>query len=258
MEKISNNKSQELRNGTHASENEMLRNNSQKLRNEAQAIRSSSYKSQELRSKAHTSENESQVLRDKSQNLRNQTQAIRSSSHIVRNELSELRSEAEEIRSSSYMARKESQELRSNEETCMLKIKNNKSSSDLDVDLDVPLFQSIKSSGDDDSDYYSNSDYEFIEGDKPITKRDKPIIKRDKLYTKIDKPDILEKVECMVYVREVPSNVEYKRKVLAKMIKERMHMLDVMNFKLCELMDKISISENIQKTNLKDYVVLIR
>ena len=33
-------------------------------------------------------------------------------------------------------------------------------------------------------------------------------------------------------------------------------MLDVINFKLCELMDEISISE--KKTNLKDYVVLIR
>ena len=49
------------------------------------------------------------------------------------------------------MARKESQELRSNEETSMLKIKSNKSSGDLDVDLDVPLFKSIKSNGDDDN-----------------------------------------------------------------------------------------------------------
>ena len=154
------------------------------------------------------------------------------------------------------MARKESQKLRSNEETCILKIKslqNNKSSSDLDVDLDVPLFKSIKSSGDDDSDYDSDydsdsdSDYEFIEGDKPITKRDKPIIKSDKLHTKIDKPDTLEKVECMpcnVIIREVASNAEYKRKVLAEVIKERIYMLDVMNFKLCELMDEISISES--------------
>ena len=113
------------------------------------------------------------------------------------------------------MARKESQELRSNEETSMLKIKSNKSSGDLDVDLDVPLFKSIKSNGDDDNDYDSDSDYEFIEGDKPITKR-------DKLHTKIDKPDTLEKVECMpcnVIIREVLSNVEYKRKVVAEMIK---------------------------------------
>ena len=151
------------------------------------------------------------------------------------------------------MARKESQELRSNEETCILKIKSNKSSSDLDVDLDVPLFKSIKSSGDDDSDYDSDydsdsdSDYEFIEGYKPNTKRDKPIIKKDKLHTKIDKPDTLEKIEgmpCNIIIREVASNVEYKRKVLAEMIRERMYMLDVMNFKLCELMDEISISES--------------
>ena len=144
------------------------------------------------------------------------------------------------------MARKESQELRSNEETSMFKIKSNKSSSDLDVDLDLPLFKSIKSNGDDDSDYDSDRDYEFIEGEKPIIKRDKPIIKRDKLHTKIDKPDTLEKVECMpcnVIIREVPSNVGYKRKVVAEMIKERMYMLDIMNFKMYELMDEISISE---------------
>ena len=46
-----------------------------------------------------------------------------------------------------------------------------------------------------------------------------------------------------VIICEVTSNVEYKRKVLAEMIQERMYMLDLMNFKLCELMDKISISE---------------
>ena len=48
---------------------------------------------------------------------------------------------------------------------------------------------------------------------------------------------------CNVIICEVTSNVEYKRKVLAEMIKERMYMLDLMNFKLCELMDEISISE---------------
>ena len=75
---------------------------------------------------------------------------------------------------------------------------------------------------DDDSDYDSDSNYEFIEGDKQITRKDKPITKRDKLHTKIDKPDTLEKVECMpcnVIIREVLSNVEYKRKVVAEMIK---------------------------------------
>ena len=99
---------------------------------------------------------------------------------------------------------------------------------------------------DDDSDYDSDSNYEFIEGDKQITRKDKPITKRDKLHTKIDKPDTLEKVgymPCNVIIYEVPGHVEYKRKVLAEMIEERMHMLDVMNFKLCELMDETSISE---------------
>ena len=116
-------------------------------------------------------------------------------------------------------------------------------------DLDMLLLDD----DDDDSDYDSDSNYEFIEGDKPITRKDKPIIKRDKLHTKIDKPDTLEKVGCMpcnVIIHKVPSNVEYKRKVLAEMIKERMHMLDVMNFKLFELMDETSISEKQNEFNI--------
>ena len=101
-------------------------------------------------------------------------------SQMLRSNSRNTRNEAQAIRNSSYVARSESQKLRnmlfkSDEEAYMLKIKSSKKLDSHGIDLDMPLFNSIKLDLDDDDGLFkcfeidsSNEEYIGDNKERPI------------------------------------------------------------------------------------------
>ena len=145
----------------------------------------------------------------------------------------------------------------------MLKVKSNKPFSDLDVDLNVSLFKSIKLSDND----LDMSLFKCLEEDSCSDDEEKPthlgstneqtdndsdddeflINDEDKPDTKKkDKPDTKKKDKPNTKKKDKWDIVEHK-KLLVKMIDERMYMLYLMNMRLAESIEDTAVHECVSR-----------